>query len=72
MKIASIIARYLLGFMFTVFGLNGFLHFIHQPPQADCPGDRDDFSVRRHLGNEVVCVNSPNCSLPTPPVSTGT
>jgi putative oxidoreductase len=32
MKIASIFARYLLGLMFTVFGLNGFLHFIHQPP----------------------------------------
>jgi uncharacterized membrane protein YphA (DoxX/SURF4 family) len=35
MKIASIIARYLLGLMFTVFGLNGFLNFIHQPPPAD-------------------------------------
>lgn len=32
MKIASIVARYLLGLLFTVFGLNGFLHFIHQPP----------------------------------------
>lgn len=32
MRIASIIARYLLGLMFTVFGLNGFFHFIHQPP----------------------------------------
>jgi putative oxidoreductase len=32
MKIASTIARYLLGLMFTVFGLNGFLNFIHQPP----------------------------------------
>jgi putative oxidoreductase len=32
MKIASIIARYLLGLIFTVFGLNGFLNFIHQPP----------------------------------------
>lgn len=32
MKLASTIARYLLGFLFTVFGLNGFLHFIHQPP----------------------------------------
>jgi putative oxidoreductase len=32
MKITSIIARYLLGLMFTVFGLNGFLNFIHQPP----------------------------------------
>ena len=32
MKIASVVARYLLGLMFTVFGLNGFFHFIHQPP----------------------------------------
>ena len=32
MKITSIVARYLLGIMFTVFGLNGFLNFIHQPP----------------------------------------
>jgi len=35
MQIASIIARYLLGLMFTVFGLNGFLNFIHQPPPAN-------------------------------------
>jgi putative oxidoreductase len=35
MKTASIIARYLLGLMFTVFGLNGFLNFIHQPPPAN-------------------------------------
>ena len=32
MKIASIIARYLLGLIFLVFGLNGFLHFIPMPP----------------------------------------
>src|ERR1700690_4610586 len=32
MKTTSIVARYLLGLMFTVFGLNGFLQFIHQPP----------------------------------------
>jgi putative oxidoreductase len=32
MKITSIVARYLLGLMFTFFGLNGFLNFIHQPP----------------------------------------
>jgi uncharacterized membrane protein YphA (DoxX/SURF4 family) len=31
MKVLSIVARYLLGLMFTVFGLNGFLNFIHQP-----------------------------------------
>jgi hypothetical protein len=28
MKITSVIARYVLGFIFLVFGLNGFLHFI--------------------------------------------
>jgi hypothetical protein len=32
MKIASSVARYLLGFVFLVFGLNGFFHFIPQPP----------------------------------------
>jgi putative oxidoreductase len=35
MKIASIVARYLLGLIFTVFGLNGFLNFIHEPPPAN-------------------------------------
>ena len=31
MKIASLIARLLLGVVFVVFGLNGFLHFIKAP-----------------------------------------
>jgi putative oxidoreductase len=31
-KIAVVIARVLLGLMFFVFGLNGFLHFIPSPP----------------------------------------
>ena len=35
MKITSIVARYLLGLIFTVFSLNGFLNFIHQPPPAN-------------------------------------
>jgi putative oxidoreductase len=35
MRITSIVARYLLGLMFTVFGLNGFLNFIHQPPPTN-------------------------------------
>jgi putative oxidoreductase len=35
MKITSIVARYLLGLTFTIFGLNGFLNFIHQPPPAN-------------------------------------
>lgn len=32
MKIATLIARLLLGFIFLVFGLNGFFHFIPMPP----------------------------------------
>ncbi len=35
MKIASVVARYLLGLIFTVIGLNGFLNFIPQPPQTN-------------------------------------
>ena len=35
MKITSTIARYLLGLIFTIFALNGFLNFIHQPPPAN-------------------------------------
>jgi hypothetical protein len=35
MKITSIVARYLLGLIFTVFSLNGFLNFIHQPPPTN-------------------------------------
>ena len=35
MKITSTVARYLLGLIFTVFGLNGFFNFIHQPPPAN-------------------------------------
>jgi hypothetical protein len=32
MKIASLISRLLLGLIFLVFGLNGFLQFLHMPP----------------------------------------
>lgn len=32
---APTISRYLLGLVFLVFGLNGFLHFIPQPPMPD-------------------------------------
>ena len=34
MQRASTICRYLLGILFTVFGANGFLHFIKQPPPS--------------------------------------
>ena len=33
-KKAPTIARYLFGTIFFVFGLNGFLHFLRQPPPA--------------------------------------
>jgi hypothetical protein len=35
MKIAAMVARYLLGLVFLVFGLNGFLHFIPQGPMPN-------------------------------------
>jgi putative oxidoreductase len=38
MKIASLIARVLLGLIFLVFGLNGFLHFIPMPPPTGVAG----------------------------------
>jgi putative oxidoreductase len=37
MKIATIIARSLLGLIFVVFGLNMFLHFIPMPPPPEGP-----------------------------------
>jgi putative oxidoreductase len=38
MKITATIARYLLGLVFFVFGLNGFLHFIPMPPPQGLAG----------------------------------
>ena len=35
MKIAALIARLLLGLIFVVFGLNGFLHFIPMGPPPE-------------------------------------
>jgi putative oxidoreductase len=35
MKIAALVARLLMGLTFLVFGLNGFLNFIPQPPMPD-------------------------------------
>ncbi len=34
MKILAIIVRFLLALIFLVFGLNGFLHFLPQPPPS--------------------------------------
>jgi putative oxidoreductase len=38
MKIASLVARMLLGLVFLVFGLNGFLHFIKGPMPTGIAG----------------------------------
>jgi uncharacterized membrane protein YphA (DoxX/SURF4 family) len=38
MKVASVIARYLAGVIFLVFGLNGFLNFIPLPPPVGVAG----------------------------------
>jgi hypothetical protein len=38
MKILTHISRFLLGFIFLVFGLNGFLHFIPMPPPSGVAG----------------------------------
>jgi putative oxidoreductase len=35
MKALNLIARILMGLIFVVFGLNGFLHFLPQPPMPD-------------------------------------
>jgi putative oxidoreductase len=52
MKIASTIARYLLGFIFLVFGLNGFLHFIPQPPPP--PGAAGMFFGALYMSHYLV------------------
>ena len=38
MKITNVIARFLLGLIFLVFGLNGFLHFIPATPPSGTAG----------------------------------
>ncbi len=40
MKILYLIARILLGLLFLIFGSNGFLNFIPQPPMPDSPASR--------------------------------
>src|SRR5258708_24342291 len=49
MKIATIIARVLLGFIFVVFGSNIFLHFIPMPPlPATLAGDFSKALMESH------------------------
>lgn len=57
MKIAATIARYLLGLMFLVFGLNGFLHFIPMGPMPAGPaGEFASLLGTTHYMNAVSLV----------------
>ena len=53
MKVATIIARVLLGLVFVVFGSNIFLHFIPMPPP---PGLLGDFSKALFLSHYLHVV----------------
>lgn len=53
MKIAVLIARILLGLLFAVFGLNGFLHFIPMPPPTGLAGQ---YMGALFLSNYLVVV----------------
>jgi putative oxidoreductase len=54
MKIVALIARILLGLEFFVFGLNGFLHFIPNPPME--PSDMTTFSMLLFRSHYIVPV----------------
>src|SRR4030095_15590025 len=54
MKVATIIARVLLGLVFVVFGSNIFLHFIPMPPPP--PGLLGDFSKALFLSHYLHVV----------------
>ena len=53
MKITAVLARILLGFIFLVFGLNGFLHFIPSPP---LPGTAGQFVGALFVSHYLVVV----------------
>jgi len=53
MKKAALVARILLGLIFLVFGLNGFLHFIPMPPP---PGLAGQFMGALYLSHFLVLV----------------
>ena len=53
MRIITVIARFLLGLIFLVFGLNGFLHFIPMPPPSGIAGQ---FMGALFVSNYLVVV----------------
>ncbi|HSY17019.1 MAG TPA: DoxX family membrane protein [Candidatus Acidoferrales bacterium] len=56
MKIATIIARSLLGLIFVVFGSNMFLHFIPMPPPPE--GSAKDFMTALYVSHYVYVVGA--------------
>ena len=56
MRIASLSLRYLLGLMFTIFGLNGFLEFIHQPAPSTFLHFTSPWLRKRSLPLSLACV----------------
>ena len=55
MKTVSLVARILLGLVFTVFGLNGFLHFIPMGPMPTGPR----VSSPVHSRHRITWLSSP-------------
>ena len=53
MRTLGLIARVLLGLMFTFFGLNGFLHFLHMSPPAGLAGQYMAVMTQSHYFNFV-------------------
>ncbi len=53
MRIASLISRYLLGFIFLVFGSNGFLHFL---PMTPIPGIGGTFMGALFASHEIYVI----------------
>ena len=62
MKIATIIARVLLGLVFVAFGSNAFLHFIPMPPMTEHPGE---FIGSMHATGYLTVVAPPRRSPPS-------
>ena len=54
MKKTSLISRYLLGFIFTVFGLNGFLQFYKMPPPTGTAAQFMGALVTSHMIAVIV------------------
>jgi putative oxidoreductase len=54
MKIASVIARFLLGLIFLLFGLNGFFHFLPMSPPPS--GTAAQFFGALYVSNYLVVI----------------